>query len=103
MIVDKSVKGYKSFMQPLQDTSSPSTTGTEDQGLATGAKVAVPRNRDEARRYLLILLDRREFHQTIFMSRKYFFNGVILIEDLNFFMTSVSLALKNGHADAIAN
>jgi hypothetical protein len=37
------------------------------------------------------------------MARKLYFNSVIQVEDLNFFMTSIRIALENGHPDALTN
>jgi hypothetical protein len=56
-----------------------------------------------ARRFLLNLLEERQFHLCVFMARKFYFNSVIRIEDLNFFMTSIRIALENGHSDALTN
>ena len=55
--------------------------------------------RDEARRLLIQFLDERELHLTVFMARKFFLNAVITTDDLSYFMTTVRLALENGHVD----
>jgi hypothetical protein len=68
---------------------------------ATGPITLVSRN--VARQFLLNLLDQRQFHLCVFMARKLYFNSVIQVEDLNFFMTSIRIALENGHPDALTN
>jgi hypothetical protein len=88
---------------PQHKVWSPDDPGTAEQFFHTAQISSTLTHRKQARRFLLKLLEEKQFQLAVFVARKFFFNSVILVEDLNFVMTSVRLALENGHADAITN
>jgi hypothetical protein len=90
-------------MSPPQNKVLYRDLSVEENNLlaATGPITLI--NCSVARRFLLNLLEERQFHLCVFMARKFYFNSVIRIEDLNFFMTSIRLALENGHSDPLTN
>jgi hypothetical protein len=102
MIGAKTFHRYKSFMQPPQKKGYHNLS-IEEKIFASPEAPQTLITRDEARRYLVKLLTERQFQLAIFVGRKLFFNSVILIDDLNFLMTSIRLALENGHSDVITN